>query len=163
MLCVHSVLALAVHRVTRELDPLLLQRRSGATLRALPGVTPKRKAHEVERDATNAPPLNRIKEEKGSEEKRREEKKRDKEGDKKSSEREHKRRKRDEGEAEIPAGEKKKKKKRAGKKHKRVARLASNPYLEIHCELPDKYLTERHSLQSWYRAIWIPTTWGLTW
>ena len=44
MLCVHSVLALAVHRVTRELDPLLLQRRSGGdagSSRALPGVTPK--------------------------------------------------------------------------------------------------------------------------
>ena len=106
--------------------------------------TKKSRAEEEEEE----PPLKRVKAEDRSEDKREERKPRHEEKEKRGRERSKGRERHREVETEAPGGEgtkkkKKKKNKRAGRNHKRLARLAENPYTPVHRGLPDSYLASR--------------------
>ena len=103
-------------------------------------------------------PLPRVKEEKTEdrkrdkkEEHRRERSKEKKHREEKQPKREERKRKKKASEEDPSDAEEKKKRgkktKRAGRKHKRLNRLAANPYQEIHQRLPDRYFQERAPLE----------------
>ena len=109
------------------------------------GNTPKRSVKEEEKGEDR-----RREERKESEADKKREKHREEKGKSKDKKRDKKREEKAEGRAEEEpkSGKKKKKKtKRGGRKHKRLHRLAEDPYTPLHRGLPERYLNERPSLE----------------